>query len=274
MTAPERPVLRYFGGKWRLAPWVISHFPPHEIYVEPFGGAASVLMRKQRAKAEVYNDLDENTVNVFRVLRDPKSARRLLRLLRKTPFSRSELQLAMAQVDDPIERARRTIVRAFQGFASQPGVDRPGFRCATAVQNTTAAADWISYAKALPAFTERLAGVTIECTDGLELIGRYDSDNTLYYLDPPYAPETRRSEEDYRHEMSESDHARMLEAIRKLKGMVLISGYQSQAYADLGWANVEVEHYANGTNSEKRKRTEVLWMNSACVAAQSQMRLL
>src|SRR4051794_29878494 len=89
-TAPRRPLLRWHGGKWMLAKWIVSHFPEHRIYVEPYGGAASVLLRKDRAFSEVYNDLDDRLVNLFRILRDETKAARLIDLLRLTPWSRTE----------------------------------------------------------------------------------------------------------------------------------------------------------------------------------------
>src|SRR4051812_49100283 len=112
--AISRPVLRYFGGKWKLAPWIISQFPPHRIYVEPFGGGASVLLRKDRSYGEIYNDLDTEVVNVFRVLQ--RHPRRLKRMLEVTPFARDEWELAYVRVKDPVERARRAIIRSFMGF--------------------------------------------------------------------------------------------------------------------------------------------------------------
>ena len=70
--------LRYHGGKYRLAPWIIDFFPAHECYVEPFGGAAGVLLQKPRSYAEVYNDLDGQVVNFFRVIRDPETRQQLI----------------------------------------------------------------------------------------------------------------------------------------------------------------------------------------------------
>lgn len=111
-----RAVLRYFGGKWQIAPWVISHLPAHRIYVEPFGGAASVLMRKPRSTIEVYNDLDEEIVGIFQQLQDPAQCSRLMRLLRRTPYARGAFEQAFEPTCDPLTRAQRAIVRAYMSF--------------------------------------------------------------------------------------------------------------------------------------------------------------
>ena len=118
MMDVTRPAMRYYGGKWLLAPWIIGHFPAHRTYVEPFGGAASVLLRKPRSAAEVYNDLDGEIVNMFRVLRSPAQARELIRLVRLTPFARTEYEDAYLSDGDPIEQARRTLLRSFAGFGA------------------------------------------------------------------------------------------------------------------------------------------------------------
>jgi hypothetical protein len=179
-----RPVLRYHGGKWKLAPWILEHFPPHRVYVEPFGGGGSVLMRKPRSYAEVYNDTWETVVNVFKVLRDPAQAAALEQLLRLTPYARDEYTdtntEACADIDDPVERARRTILRSLAGFgsASTNGDYATGFRANSHRSGTTPAHDWANYPGHVSAFTARLAGVCIENRPAAEVILQHDRELT------------------------------------------------------------------------------------------------
>jgi DNA adenine methylase len=112
----NRSALRYFGGKWALAPWIIEHMPAHRVYVEPFGGAASVLLRKPRSKVEVYNEIDDEIVGIFRILQNPAQCRELFRLLRRTPYARREFEIAFQKTDDPLLRAQRAIIRAYMSF--------------------------------------------------------------------------------------------------------------------------------------------------------------
>ncbi|MFK7074022.1 DNA adenine methylase, partial [Acinetobacter baumannii] len=109
------PLIRYHGGKFRLATWVISHFPNHTCYTEVFGGAAGVLLQKPRAYAEVYNDLDGEIVNLFRVLRNEDQRNKLIEQLVFTPYSRDDFHEAWEPCEDPIEKARRLIIRAQMG---------------------------------------------------------------------------------------------------------------------------------------------------------------
>lgn len=128
-AAISRPVLRYHGGKFRLASRLIDIFPEHRVYTEAFGGGASILMLKSRAYSEVYNDLDGEVVNVFRVLQDRRKAKRLEELIRLTPFSRREFELSYKRAKTDIERARRTIIRSFMGFGSD-AISRMKASCA------------------------------------------------------------------------------------------------------------------------------------------------
>lgn len=261
-TSPARPVLRYHGGKWLLAPWIIAQFPPHRIYVEPFGGAASVLLRKPRSYAEVYNDLDGEIVSLFRVLRDRRAAKRLEELLRLTPFARAEFVESYERVDDPVEQARRTIVRSFMGFGSDTASGRvSGFRAASNRSGTTPAHDWRNYPDCMAAMVERLQGVVIEQRPALDVMLAHDSPRSLHYVDPPYMHETRMVGADkcYRHELTDADHAELLDFVKRLDGAVVLSGYSTDLYhRELdGWTRLERESRADGA----RKRVEVLWLS-------------
>jgi DNA adenine methylase len=247
MTNLSRPALRYHGGKWMLAPWLIQHFPEHRTYTEVYGGAASVLLRKPRAYAEVYNDLDDGLVSLFRSLQCPQQAARLRELLLLTPFARREFELAYEPTDDPVEMARRIIIRSFMGFGSDAhNVEiRTGFRADSNKSGTTPAHDWVNYPDVIPFFTARLAGVVIEHRPALQVLRKADRADALHYLDPPYMPETRSLKSRkrdvryhvYNHEMSVDDHVEMLEAVPGLVGMTIISGYPTPLYDEKlrGW---------------------------------------
>jgi DNA adenine methylase len=143
MAAVTRPALRYHGGKFKLAPWIISHFPEHGCYVEPYGSAASVLLRKPRTKVEIWNDLDGRLVNLFRILRGPRAVE-LIAALQLTPYARAEYDLSWEPADDPVENARRLIVRSFMGI-SPVALGRPRYKSFRVCRSNDHTNEWTNY---------------------------------------------------------------------------------------------------------------------------------
>lgn len=257
-----RPILRYFGGKWKLAPWIISHFPEHRIYVEPFGGGGSVLLRKRRSYSEVYNDLDSEITNLFAVVRD--RGEELRDKLYFTPYSRTEFELSYQKSEDPLEQARRTVVRSFMGFAGSGMNQITGFRSNANRNGTTPAHDWMNYPAAMAGIIERLRGVTIENRDALECMAQHDGPETLHYVDPPYVHSTRTKYR-YKCEMTDRDHDELADSLKQLQGPVIVSGYDSELYRALfaDFELVQIRAFADGA----LERTECLWLNPKAAAA-------
>lgn len=281
MAQVTSPALRYHGAKFRLAPWLLQHFPPHRCYVEPFGGAAGVLLQKPRCYAEVYNDLDGEICNFFRVLRDPDQSSQLLQQLELTPYARDEFDLSYSHAADPVESARRTAVRACMGFGSAGATKgSTGFRSDTTRTYSTAQHLWVRYPEALRAVISRLQGVLIENRPALDVLRQHDAPDTLHFVDPPYLHETRVMQGAgnrgyYRHEMTDADHLELLGTLRSLKGMVILCGYPSQLYNDSlpGWTTTaRIARISAGRGTGLR--TEQIWMNPAASAAQPAPQLI
>lgn len=271
---PSRPVLRYHGGKWKLAPWILQHFPKHAIYVEPFAGAASILMLKERVAAEVYNDLSDDVVNLFRILRDPARAAELQRRVELTPFARAEFDSVWVPPVDDMDQAHKLIIRSFLGRGSDSATRRckSGFSTLLSEERALPAAAFSKWPGAVPDFTARLRGVVIEKRPAIDVIKNFDTKGTLFYCDPPYVHSTRsalqgrgKKSHGYEHEMDDAAHETLASTLHAVKGMVVLSGYHSKLYDQLygDWIHFSIKAMAEGGAARK----EVVWLNPACFAA-------
>lgn len=280
MTAPPippRPALKYFGSKWRLADWIVSHLPPHACYVEPYAGSAAVLLRKRPALFEVYNDADQSVVTFYRVLREQPEA--LMRAIALTPWSRAERAAAWepAPAGDDVESARRTYVRFWQSWHGHGHAQSSGWRYmrgAIARSTKNILREWQSLDH-LAAIAARLRDVQIECDDARAVIRRFDTPETVFYVDPPYVPSTRSAlmgqSGRYTHEMDDAGHAALADVLRNVQGYVVLSGYDSRLYAELyGDWPVRVRQ---ARDQAARVRREVLWLSPRTAAALTQRSL-
>ena len=266
--APKRPALRYYGGRWKLAPWIISRFPPHQNYVEPCGGAASVLLQKPRSPLETYNDLDGNVVNFFRALRDRPDE--LIRKIRLTPWARAEYELSLEPCEDDVERARRFFVASWMsmqgGHHSKTSKTWKIQKRADYVFRLSCDA-WPDRADALTGLVERLQRVQIDNRDACDVIGRYDNADTLIYFDPPYIKATRHQADIYRLEVDQDFHIQAADLLRQCAGYVIVSGYACLLYTELyethDWHRVDKEAQTNSGG----KRIESLWLSPRTVEA-------
>lgn len=250
-----KAVIKYPGAKNRLANWICDYIPKHDVYLEPFAGSLAVLFNKPRSHIETVNDLDEDVVNFFRVLRNcPEELKRVIEF---TPFSRSEYKASYEDTTDSVERARRFAVKCWMGFGCG-NLYRNGFRSGQQTNSPNPAKAWAELPETVKLAAERLKGVQIENLPATELIKRYDTPDVFIYADPPYLRTTRK-EYLYRHEMLEEDHEILLKLLSEHPGKVLLSGYDNDLYNDVlrGWNKAQKD-----TTAEcGRKRTETLWMN-------------
>jgi DNA adenine methylase len=256
----------WYGGKFSHLDWLLPLLPDCWHYCEPFGGSAAVLLNRKPSPAETYNDLDGEVVNFFWVLREQKEA--LIEAIGLTPFSREEFYHACTPATEEIsrlERARRFFVRARQvrtGLAQTASLGRwANCKETSRAGMSGAVSRWLGSVQTLPAIAERLLRVQIENRPALQVIDLYDSHQTLFYCDPPYAHETRGDSKAYGFEMTNDQHKEFAEKLRSLKGKAAVSGYDGWLYEKLfrGWRRIAAP--VKQCHSIKKDRQEVLWVN-------------
>lgn len=260
-----KAIFRYPGSKWSMAQWIISHFPEgyeRMIYLEPFAGSLAVFFNKNPGAVETVNDLDSDIFNLFMVLRDhPEELKRKLSL---TPYSRQEYDLSFEPCEEPVEKARRFMVRTTQAIGAKLGGGKCGWRNHKQMKIGGTACKWGGITETLDLAAKRLRGdtthlVQIEHRDAIELIAKYDTPDALIYLDPPYLRSTRRSGRLYLHEFTVAQHEQMLALAVKSRAKIIISGYDNDLYDSFlaGWRK---DHIMSQTTSTEM-RQETIWMN-------------
>jgi DNA adenine methylase len=271
MSFTSNVAFGWYGGKSVLAPVIIRLLPIHQTYVEVFGGSAAVLLAKPPSPVEIYNDINAGVVNFFRVLRDPDKYDRFYRMVGLTPYSRKEFldaQASWASDPEDIRRAASWFLIA-RGCFSGKFSNQFSYSIATTNQGRADRVEkWLGAIDRLPTIACRLLDVLFECLDFRDLIPRYDTPATLFYLDPPYVHGTRVEPSAYDYEMKDEDHVQLVDLLLKLKGIGILSGYKHDIYLPLekaGWTrqDIKVNCYANLASGvgTRKERIESLWLS-------------
>jgi DNA adenine methylase len=281
------PAIKWHGGKQRLARRLIALMSPHTRYVEPyFGGGAVLFARDPTGVSEVVNDRDRDLTNFWRVLQQDETFARFQRLVEAVPFSAVEFEEAQealgssGSVDakdatgngslDPVavdvERAVAFFITCRQSLAGRREDFAPLTRTRLRRGMNEQASAWLTAVEGLPLVHARLRRVVILDRDALEVIRSQDGPGTLFYLDPPFLPQTRAAPDVYAHEMSLRDRAALLVALGKIQGKFLLSGYPHELYAlaerQYGWRRVEFDMPNDAAGGDRKRRmTECVWMN-------------
>lgn len=251
-------IMKYPGSKWSISDWIISFFPEHHSYLEPFFGSGAVLFHKTRSHIETVNDLDGNIVNLFEwIKKDPE---RLANEIYWTPYARQIYEKAFAAVpENSLEKAVNFCICLNMGHGFRTNGKKVGWK--NDVQGRERAYDakhWCILPDKIMHAAERLRGVQIENKPAIDVIQRFNFQNVLIYADPPYVLSTRHGKQ-YRCEMDNQAHSELLDVLLAHNGPVLLSGYDNQLYNERlqGWHREEVT-----SRTQARKRvTEILWMN-------------
>lgn len=260
--APIRPlpVIQYPGSKVMIAKLICQEFPPHYNRVDLFGGSATITLASPRPKyQEVFNDIDENLVNLFSVLQDKDSAREFIRLVKWSTYSDHTFEKCKIKSEDDSH-----IMRAFKYYAinkmtrnnsvsfrsnGTTGKDKGGNNIAQRMQNL----------EPLRRCHQRFQGVIIRNLDFREVFRIYGNKNTLFYCDPPYTFESRKGGKLYLYEFTKKDHEDFLTLAINYKGPIVISHYLDTQYQELeqqGFNRKEFETMDDGKN----KRIECIWI--------------
>jgi len=269
-----RPPFQYFGGKFHLLNKLLPLVPKHKYYIEAFGGAGNLLINKEPSYMEVFNDINGDIANFFKVLVDEEKFERFYRKVSLSPYSREFWKWCKEtykECEDEVERAFRWWVVVEQSFGGQ------GRTWSFSVKKSKTS-KYLSRIELLPKIHARLQRVVIENKHWKDLLDTYsgcDFNEEFIYLDPPYLPQTRKSGK-YEYEMTYEDHEELIDYLLTHRRRVMLSGYDNELYQKLekyGWKKICWEVYCHAVGRtrmaktigkgalQNHKRIECVWIN-------------
>ena len=253
-------LIKYYGGKTFMTDIIINNFPNNfKIYIEGFGGGASVLFKKKQEGIEIYNDLGCNVYSLFKILSDKDKYKELQHRLELTPYSRQIREEFKNNLkNNSISLEDRAYYFFYVSRSSFNGVG--GFSKTLLIRRKMcrSVSDYLSCIEAFPEFYERISSVLIENLDIIKLIDKYDGVDSFFYLDPPYVHSTRKSNQGYEIEMSDNEHEKLIDKLLNLKGKFLLSGYNNEIYNKLTNKYNRIDFKSPNSNSNA---VESLWKN-------------
>lgn len=250
----------YPGSKTTYAGWIIDHIPEHTQYIEPFGGAASVLVAKPRSELEVYNDLNGDCVEFFRAVRDRPDE--LKHWVENTPYSRQLFNEYVESYpdwpDDTVEYAGRFLFVQTSAFGGKGTTEtNPTFRVAKSDSSANPPAEYISKKSQIPRLADRLQQVHIEQLDYVDLVDKYDHEDAFFYFDPPYVDV---GDDYYQVEEGGFNHKRFVDTLHDMEGKWLVSYDQNLPNGLEDYRTVSREKVAT-MSAQKPTKIETLTMN-------------
>jgi DNA adenine methylase len=240
-----RAPIQWFGGKGKMITKLMNHVPlGGKPYCEPFMGAASLFFARPPAPVEVLNDTDGDLVNLFRCLQDKETFDELAHKLHYTLYARAEFIesikiLQDKSITDKVLRAWAFFVKLNMGISNMSNSSGSWSRNFTSNRGCARNINsWIMRLAMLEDWHKRLLMAQIDNRDALDVIKYWDSNDTVFYIDPPYIHDTRKTKDVYNQELNNDYHKNLVQVILDCKGAVVLSGYEHEIYQpliDVGW---------------------------------------
>ena len=258
-----KPLVSYYGGKQKIASKILSYFPKHAVYVEPFCGGAALLFSKPVLNTgtssdyrECINDINNHLITLYRVAK--LNGDELIKMIESTPYSQSEWFRAKSILKNgasDLEIAWATYIQCNCSFAAKIGSTWAISKC-----SKNCAYTWYNCKQRLKEQIDRLEKVHISCEDALKCIDRWDSPHTLFYCDPPY-PST---EQGHYKGYTQTDFETLLNKLSTIKGSFILSCYPNDAVPK-EWKKIEFNTIMSVSRDKSipKERIDCIWIKES-----------